>query len=98
MTLELGLDPLLALAERIRTKEATVAVVGLGYVGLPLLVEAANAGFPTVGYDVDGSKIDSLRSSRSYIVDITDSDIASVESGVFSSRWSTLPGSIRSGE
>ncbi len=84
MSIELDIDPLLILSERIRTKEATVGVVGLGYVGLPLLVAVANAGFPVVGFEANPEKVDRLRERRSYLVDVTDSDVASVVDGEFS--------------
>jgi UDP-N-acetyl-D-glucosamine dehydrogenase len=79
MSTDLSIDPLVALAERIRSKEATVAVVGLGYVGLPLLVAVNNAGFPSVGLEADPGKVDDLRSGRSYVVDVLESDVASLE-------------------
>ena len=79
MSIELGIDPLQVLGDRIRAKEATVAVVGLGYVGLPLLVAVANAGFPTIGLDVDPDRVWRLREGRSHLVDVTDSDVASIE-------------------
>src|SRR6185436_16946933 len=85
MAIELGIDPLLELAERIRSKRARIGVVGLRYVGLPLLVAAGNAGFETLGFDVDPEKIERLRAGRSYIVDVSDSDVASAEFGEFSS-------------
>src|SRR6266511_5280314 len=84
MSIELDIDPLLILSERIRTKEATVGVVGLGYVDLPLLVAVANAGFPVVGFEANPEKVDRLRERRSYLVDVTDSDVASVVDGEFS--------------
>src|SRR3954471_4927202 len=90
MTLELGIDPLNELAERIRTKQARVAVVGLGYVGLPLLVSVANAGFQTVGFDADPEKIGLLREGHSYIVDVTHYDVASVDRGLFTTDSSVL--------
>jgi UDP-N-acetyl-D-glucosamine dehydrogenase len=71
-----GVDPLEALAARIRGKEAVVAVVGLGYVGLPLAVGLSHAGFPVIGFDTDAGKIDALRDGRSYIVDVSDSEVA----------------------
>ena len=49
---QIDVDPLDALAARIRTRQATAAVVGLGYVGLPLLVGIGQAGFTTIGVDV----------------------------------------------
>ncbi|TMK84846.1 MAG: nucleotide sugar dehydrogenase, partial [Actinobacteria bacterium] len=83
VSIELDIDPLLILSERIRTKEATVGVVGLGYVGLPLLVAVGNAGFPVVGMEANPEKVDKLREGRSYVGDVTGSDLASVEEGEF---------------
>ena len=53
-----------------------VAVIGLGYVGLPLVVSFADAGHEVVGLDVDGSKLAVLRDGRSYIEDVSDETIA----------------------
>lgn len=55
------------LLERIGNVSATIGVVGLGYVGLPLVRAAHAAGFPVVGYDRDRSKIDTLNSGRTYL-------------------------------
>ena len=79
----LGTDPLDVLASRIRSKEATVAIVGLGYVGLPLMLAVSDAGFPTVGLDADPLKVEGLRAGRSHIVDVSDSDIGSLEDAEF---------------
>ena len=84
MSIELDIDPLLILSDRIRTKEAVVGVVGLGYVGLPLLVAVANAGFPVVGFEANPEKVGKLQDGRSYLVDVTDSDLASVEGADYS--------------
>ena len=75
----LDVDPLEVLAARIREREATTAVVGLGYVGLPLLLAIARAGYPVIGVDASGEKIDALRDGRSTIVDVTDSEIATLD-------------------
>ena len=56
--------------EKVAVREARVAVVGLGYVGLPLAVEFARAGFPVVGIDVDEEKVADLRAGRSYVPDV----------------------------
>lgn len=56
-----------ALLEKIENKSAQIGVIGLGYVGLPLISAFTNAGFRCIGYDVDQRKIDSLRAGRSYI-------------------------------
>lgn len=49
------------LAGKIENKQAVVGVIGLGYVGLPLLKAFHAAGYPVVGFDVDGRKIESLK-------------------------------------
>jgi UDP-N-acetyl-D-mannosaminuronic acid dehydrogenase/UDP-N-acetyl-D-glucosamine dehydrogenase len=54
-----------------------VAVIGQGYVGLPLTVRAVEAGFDVVAYDIDKSRIDRLRHGLTYIDDVTDADVAS---------------------
>jgi UDP-N-acetyl-D-glucosamine dehydrogenase len=58
------------LLERIESRRATVAVIGLGYVGLPLVVVFAEAGFRVVGIDVDSRKVEALNRGESYIEDI----------------------------
>ncbi|MDR1043962.1 MAG: nucleotide sugar dehydrogenase, partial [Candidatus Adiutrix sp.] len=55
---------------RVAGRKALVAVVGLGYVGLPLILTFAEAGFKTLGLDVDRRKIENLNSGRSYIAHI----------------------------
>jgi len=69
------------LAVRIAERRATVAVVGLGYVGLPLLVAAGNEGFGLIGVDTDAEKIKGLRDGRSHIVDIADADLPWADDG-----------------
>src|SRR5262245_64072245 len=64
------------LAELIRTKQATIGVVGLGYVGLPLVRAFTAAGFRCMGFDVDQSKVDKLRSGQSYIKHIDSAGLA----------------------
>ncbi len=66
------------LATKIADKSARVAVIGLGYVGLPLAVGFARAGYPVVGLDVDERKIAALNASRSYIQDVDSADVAAV--------------------
>jgi UDP-N-acetyl-D-glucosamine dehydrogenase len=58
------------LRQKIETRRARTGVVGLGYVGLPLAVELAHAGFSVTGIDIDQSKVDSLNRGESYIQDI----------------------------
>jgi UDP-N-acetyl-D-glucosamine dehydrogenase len=64
------------LLERIRSKEARVGVIGLGYVGLPLAVEFARQGFRVTGFDVDQSKASSINDGKSYIPDVPSADLA----------------------
>lgn len=63
------------LLKKIENKEIVVGVVGLGYVGLPLAVEKAKAGFKTIGFDVQKSKVDSVNAGHNYIGDVVDSDL-----------------------
>ncbi|HEX2781140.1 MAG TPA: nucleotide sugar dehydrogenase [Gemmatimonadaceae bacterium] len=70
---------------RIADRSATVAVIGLGYVGLPLAVEFGKAGFRVVGYDVSKRVVDLLMRGESHIQDVPASDVAAlVKSGKFS--------------
>ncbi len=55
------------LLERLSLKKATIGVVGLGYVGLPLVLRYSEAGYPVLGFDIDSAKIEQLRSRQSYI-------------------------------
>lgn len=63
----LRLDRFAGLVEKIQQRHATIAVIGLGYVGLPLVHTFVRAGFQTIGFDIDQSKIDKLRRGQSYI-------------------------------
>jgi UDP-N-acetyl-D-glucosamine dehydrogenase len=70
------------LAHKINTKSARVGIIGLGYVGLPLAVEYAKAGFSVVGIDVQSAKTDALNRGESYIQDVPASEVRSlVEEG-----------------
>lgn len=72
------------LLEKIQKRDAVVGVVGLGYVGLPLAMEFANAGFRVIGYDVSQRVVDSLMAGQSHIQDITSQAVQqAVENGTF---------------
>ena len=58
------------LLEKIKDKSAVVGIVGLGYVGLPLAVEFAKAGYRTIGFDVQAKKVDAVNAGHNYIGDI----------------------------
>ncbi|HET9772601.1 MAG TPA: nucleotide sugar dehydrogenase, partial [Acidimicrobiia bacterium] len=66
---------LVALAERIADRSATVGVVGLGYVGLPLVVAAWEEGFGIIGIDADAEKVKGLRRGRSPIASVPDDQL-----------------------
>ena len=71
------------LKEKLINKSATLGVVGLGYVGLPLAVEKAKAGFKTIGFDVQESKIEMVNAGKNYIGDVVNEDLQEiVESGL----------------
>lgn len=73
------------LLDKIGKKEIVCGVVGLGYVGLPLAVEKAKAGFKTIGFDVQKEKVELVNSGHNYIGDVVDSDLKKlVEQGTLS--------------
>ncbi|KAA1259830.1 UDP-N-acetyl-D-glucosamine 6-dehydrogenase [Rubripirellula obstinata] len=69
-------DTLAALSQRISSGAAKIGIVGLGYVGLPLISAFTNAGFGCIGFDVDKKKIDALAKGQSYIKHIEGTTIA----------------------
>ena len=71
----------MVLSDRIRTRQARAGVVGLGYVGLPLAVEFARAGLPTVGIDLDARKVDAVNRGASYIADVPSAEMARLVAG-----------------
>jgi UDP-N-acetyl-D-glucosamine dehydrogenase len=70
----------MSLKERIENKEAHIGVIGLGYVGLPLAVEFAKAGFSVTGIDVDESKVAGINAGENYIPDIADDTLKTLVS------------------
>ena len=66
------------LLQKIADKSIVAGVVGLGYVGLPLAVEKAKAGFRTIGFDVQKEKVDLVNAGHNYIGDVVDSDLAAL--------------------
>ena len=73
-------DDLLA---RLKRKDFTAAVIGLGYVGLPLAIEYADAGIRVIGIDSDGAKTRAIRSGNSYVDDVPSESIrGAVENGL----------------
>lgn len=73
------------LLKKIEEKCIRVGVAGLGYVGLPLAVEKAKAGFKTIGFDIQAGKVDMVNAGHNYIGDVVDSDLKTlVEQGMLS--------------
>jgi UDP-N-acetyl-D-glucosamine dehydrogenase len=68
-------DMIEELKKKIQDKTARVAVIGQGYVGLPLAVGFARAGFSTTGIDVDAKKVEQIKQGRSYILDVKDDEL-----------------------
>src|SRR5262245_30823100 len=64
------------LADKIQARSARVGIVGLGYVGLPLAVEFAKAGFSVTGIDLHESKVARVNLGDSYIQDISSADLS----------------------
>jgi UDP-N-acetyl-D-glucosamine dehydrogenase len=64
------------LAKKIKEKKIKVAIVGLGYVGLPLAMAVINKGVKVIGIDLDKKKIDSLKAAKNYIQDVDDKALA----------------------
>ena len=72
------------LKEKLSSREARLGVIGLGYVGLPLSIEFARAGFHVTGIDTDAGKVDMLRQGRSYIQDVPEEWLGeAMETGTF---------------
>ncbi|MDD3410155.1 MAG: NAD(P)-binding domain-containing protein, partial [Eubacteriales bacterium] len=63
------------LKQKIQNRSVTLGVVGLGYVGLPLAVEKARAGFHVIGFDVQAEKVDLVNQGHNYIGDVVDDDL-----------------------
>ncbi len=71
------------LEQRLRDKSALLGVIGLGYVGLPLAVEKAKAGYRVIGFDIQPHKVDMVNQAINYIGDVVDEDLATiVEAGM----------------
>lgn len=71
------------LLDKIASKNAVIGIVGLGYVGLPLMLRFAEVGYRVLGFDIDRSKVDALNAGKSYIEHIAADKIASARSQGF---------------
>ncbi len=70
------MDVYTSLINKIENKEAVIGVVGLGYVGLPLAVEKAKAGYKVIGFDVQASRVEQVNMGINYIGDVVDQELA----------------------
>ncbi len=68
------------LLNKVKNRELVIGVVGLGYVGLPLAVEKAKAGFKTIGFDVQDEKVEMVNNGKNYIGDVVQDDLREVVS------------------
>ena len=66
------------LKSKIQNIDACIAIIGLGYVGLPLSISFSKRGFKTIGFDIDEVKVQKLNSSTSYIQHISKDDISAM--------------------
>ena len=81
------------LLEKLESRRATIAVIGLGYTGLPLAVAFADVGFSVVGIDVDEARVDTVNRGVSHIRDVGSEDLAPLVSAAAEARTSRTPGS-----
>ncbi len=72
------------LLTRLDTKQAQIGILGLGYVGLPLMLRYAEVGYPVLGFDIDSAKVDQLNAGQSYIEHIPAAAIAGARARGFS--------------
>lgn len=74
----------MVLNDKIAAGEARVAIIGLGYVGLPLALAAADAGFEVLGFDTSADRVEALRGGTSPVTDVSDEELAAaVQRGTF---------------
>ena len=66
------------LISSLKSKEATIGIIGLGYVGLPLAIRFNEQGFQTIGFDIDEEKVNLLNNGKSYIKHISEKDISAM--------------------
>lgn len=76
--------------QKIQNRTAILGVIGLGYVGLPLAVEKAKAGFKTIGFDIQESKVNMVNAGKNYVGDVVNEDLADIVKKGFLSATTDL--------
>ncbi len=71
------------LIDRLRAKSAVIGIIGLGYVGLPLVLRYAEVGYKVLGFDIDGAKVQKLAAGESYIEHISEEAVARANASGF---------------
>jgi len=71
------------LVQRLQDRTASIGIVGLGYVGLPLALRFAEVGYAVIGFDIDGAKVETLNAGRSYIEHIPQPSVAAARAHGF---------------
>jgi UDP-N-acetyl-D-glucosamine dehydrogenase len=80
-------DLLTTLLDRLESREAKIALIGQGYVGLPVAMRASEVGFRVVGYDTSVQRVEGLRAGQSYVEDVPDGQIrAALDNGYWPTR------------
>src|SRR5699024_7737288 len=64
--------------QKINRREAVIGVVGLGYVGLPLAVEKAKAGYRVIGFDIQQKRVDMVNQGINYVGDVVDEELSQI--------------------
>ena len=82
---------------RINSKTANIGVIGMGYVGLPLVIEFCRAGFQVTGFDIDINKIALLREGKSYIKHISATTIGEIVGSFNPAPNSVIPATLLGG-
>ena len=80
------------LKSKIQNRDACIAVIGLGYVGLPLVIRFSEEGFRVIGFDIDEEKVEKLNKGKSYLKHIPSSSIDVAVNNGFSatSDWKRI--------
>jgi UDP-N-acetyl-D-glucosamine dehydrogenase len=81
------------LIEKIDSKSAAIGIIGLGYIGLPLVIRFSEEGFRVIGFDIDETKVQKLNNNESYIRHILSSSIATATNNGFTATndWNSIP-------